>query len=136
VQRAARWGGFSFDEKEQIRKGSLAALDLLDVPKQERDEMFRERHMVNRFDYAGHALGGHTIPQEIQGSNDLTSEWKSLRNGGFQRIPSAETIEKFLRKAGMLNAERAELLEDYRHYEEHGEHRRPDVWKRLHDRDR
>lgn len=35
----------------------------------------------------------------------------------------------------MMNTEREELLEDYRHYERHSQHRRPDVWKRLHDRD-
>jgi hypothetical protein len=34
----------------------------------------------------------------------------------------------------MVTDERHELLGDYRHYEKHGQHRRPAVCKQLHDR--
>jgi hypothetical protein len=136
VMRSGRWGGFTHDEKERIRMASVAALDSLDVPKEEREEMFREWHMVNRFDYVHNLLGGNTIPVEIQEKPDLQSEWKRLRNGGFEANPASEVVEKFLRRAGMLGPERVELLEDYRHYERHGEHRRADAWKKLHDSER
>lgn len=36
----------------------------------------------------------------------------------------------------MTDGERGELLEDYRYYEKRGEHRRPDVWRRIVDRER
>ena len=136
VQRAGRWGGFSVDEKERIRKGSLAALELLDVPKHEREEMFREWNMVNRFDYAHIVLGGHKIPDEIVSNQALQKEWSAMRDGGFERFPTSAQVDDFLRRAGMLTSERAELLEDYRHYEKTGEHRRPEVWKAMHGRDR
>ncbi|HZF20403.1 MAG TPA: hypothetical protein VE008_11930 [Burkholderiales bacterium] len=34
-------------------------------------------------------------------------------------------------KAGMLNDDARELLEDFRHYEKHAQHRRPAAWNAL-----
>jgi hypothetical protein len=136
VMRAGRWGGFSFEEKERVRTASIEALDLLDVPQKEREAMLAEWHMVNRFDYVHHLLGGHTIPEELKNDLGLQAEWKKLRGGGFEGNPDSGTVEAFLRRAKMLDVDRAELLDDYRHYEKHSQHRRPDVWKRLHDRDK
>lgn len=136
VMRSGRWGGFSFDEKESIRQASLHALDALHIPKKEQEGMFCDWHKVNRFDYVHLLLGRHTVPKEVQGKTELQVEWGKLRGGGFDGNPTAAIVEEFLRKAGMLDTEHAELLEDYRYYESHGEHRRPDVWKRLIDLDR
>mgnify|MGYP000066253256 CR=1 FL=1 len=136
VMRAGRWGGFSVDEKEKIHIASLAALNQLGVPKAEQEAMFHDWHIVNRFDYVHLLLGRSTIPKEIQENNELISEWKKLREGGFENISSPDVVEEFLRKSGMLNSEIMELLADYRFYETGRQHRRPDVWKRLHDRER
>lgn len=89
---------------------------------------------VTRFDYSHALLGRNTMPKEVSGK-PLQAEWSALREGGFERIASPEQIEEFLVKAGTLDAERTELLKDYRHYEKTGEHRRPDVRKQLHDRE-
>jgi hypothetical protein len=136
VMRSGRWGGFSVDEKERIRAASIAALDSLGVSKRDREEMFSEWHMVNRFDYVQLLLGRSTVPKEVQGKLDLQAEWSKLRGGGFDGNPSSDVVEAFLRKAGMFDEEQQELLTDYRHYEKYGEHRRPDVWKKIVDRDR
>jgi hypothetical protein len=136
VMRGNRWGGFSYEEKETIRHSSIAALEDLRVPAADQEEIFREWHMVNRYDYAHHALGGPTIPIQVQGNKELHAEWRQLHHSGFERIPSPDDVEAFLRKAEMLDAEKKQLLEDYRYYAAHSKHRRPDVWRRLHDRDR
>jgi hypothetical protein len=136
VMRSGRWGGFSFDEKESIRQASLHALDLLHIPKKEQEEMFGDWHKVNRFDYVHLLLGRHTVPKEVQGNLELQAEWSKLRGGGFDGNPPSVVVEEFLRKARMLDPERVELLEDYCYYENHGEHRRPDVWKRIVDSER
>jgi hypothetical protein len=128
-------GGFSFDEKERVRDVSQKALDSLGVPKKEQEDIFSEWHSVNRFDYANILLGRYKIPKEIFGNNELTAEWKKLRESGFAGNPSSSVVEAFLIKAGMMNDELRELLEDYRHYEKHGQHRRPEEWKKLHDRE-
>jgi hypothetical protein len=136
VMRAGRIGGFTHDEKENIRRLSLAALDQLGVSAAEQEDMFREWHTVTRFDYAFQLLGRHTVPEQVQRNPELQAEWSALRKGGFANIPSSNTVEGFLRKAGMLDDEAQQLLEDYRFYEVHRHHRRPENWKRLVDRNR
>jgi len=133
VMRTGRMGGFYFDEKERVRDASQKALESLGVPKKEQEEIFNEWHSVNRFDYAHILLGRYKIPKEVYGNNELTAEWERLRKTSFLSNPSSNIVEAFLIKAGMMNDERRELLDDYRHYEKYGLHRRPSVWKKLHD---
>jgi hypothetical protein len=136
VMRGNRWGGFSQDEKEEVRRLSLAALTQIGVPAPEQEEMFLEWHSVVRYDHVYFLLGRHTVPKQVIGNVELHTEWGALRNVSFDRVPTADTVDAFLRKAGMLDDERKELLEDYRFYEANRRHRRPEVWKALVDRDR
>lgn len=134
VMRTGRWGGFSHDEKENIHRATSVALDQLAVPAAEQEEIFQEWHTVTRFDYSHLLLGRHTIPTQVQANTDLHAEWSALREGGFANVPSPDSIEHFLRKAGMLDDEAQQLLKDYRYYQIHERHRRPEVWKALVDR--
>jgi hypothetical protein len=136
VMRAGRWGGFSYDEKERTRQLSTDALRRLGFGDTEIDDIFREWHMVTRFDYAYHLLGGGQMPPAVQLMPPWREEWSTLHAGGFSRIASPDEIERFLRKVGLLDAEAAALLEDYRFYEKNKRHRRPDVWRMLIDRER
>ncbi len=136
VSRGNRWGGYSFEEKEETRAMTEQALREAGVPPAEIESMFAEWHMVNRFDYTFYLLNAHQVPEELRNKPDLHNEWSALRAGGFARIPSPDQIEAFLRKAGMMTEEHAALLEDYRFYEREHRHRRPQIWKALVDRDR
>ena len=136
VMRAGRWGGFSYDERERIRQVSLAALDQLGVSPNEREEIFEEWHTVTRFDYADWLLRHPIVRQKTGASDGLKAEWRALRGGGFENIPSFRTIELLLQKSAVVEDEVRQLLEDYRHYETHKQHRRPEMWKALVDRNR
>ena len=136
VMRGNRWGGFSHQEKEEVRRISVAALTLIGVSPAEQEAMFREWHSVVRYDHVYFLLGRHTVPKQVQGNGELQTEWGALRNVSFDNVPISDMVERFLNKAGMLDDEARELLEDYRFYETHARHRRPEVWKRLVDSDR
>lgn len=136
VMRAGRWGGFSCDERERIRQVSLRALDQLAVSRGEQDEIFDEWHMVTRFDYAQWLLDHPVVHQKIGASDGIKKEWSALRGGGFENIPPSRTIELLLQNSGVVEDDVMQLLEDYRHYEIHKQHRRPEVWKTLVDRNR
>ena len=136
VMRAGRWGGFSYDERERIRQVSLAALDQLGVSPNEREEIFEEWHTVTRFDYADWLLRHPIVGQKTGASDGLKAEWRALHGGGFENIPSPRAIELLLQKSGVAEDDVRQLLEDYRHYETHKQHRRPEVWKALVDRNR
>ena len=134
VMRAGRFGGFSYDEKERARQVTSDALRQLGVRTEEIEEIFREWHTVTRFDYAYHLLGGAQMPPAVQLMPPFIQEWTELRSGGLSRIASPDDVERFLTKVGLLNNEAKELLEDYRYYERSKQHRRPEVWRSLVDR--
>lgn len=134
VMRSGRLGGFSDDEKEEIRRNSEAVLNEIGVTASEREDIFRDWHRVTCFDYTHFLLGRNQTPNELQEKPALQAEWDALRRGGFANVPNADAVAAFLTKAGMINAARAELLEDYRFYEREKRHRRPEVWKVLFER--
>jgi hypothetical protein len=131
---ANRWGGMSYEDKERTRSHSINALRQLGATDADIDEALRDWHMITRFDYAHHLLGGSTVPEIVMKDGALMQEWKALRDGGVQKIPSPDTLQTFLGKVGLLDGDRAELLEDYRFYVLNKAHRRAAVWKALVDR--
>lgn len=130
VARAGRWGPMPWTDKEKILSSTAESLKRLSVPDREQEEMFEELHTATRFDYA-HVILGLKQVRAKAATTPLAAELQELQNSGFARNPSSDVVEAFLRKAGALDPEAKELIEDYRHYERERKHRRLDVWRRL-----
>lgn len=135
---ANRWGGMSYEDKERTRLQSIDALRQLGATDADIDEALRDWHMITRFDYAHFVLagGGSTVPENVMKDAALMEEWRALRGGGVEKIPSPDALRVFLEKAGLFDETRAELLEDYRFYVINKTHRRAAVWKALVDRNK
>ncbi len=125
VKRSGRLGGYSEDEQDQIKSSVLTVLKNIGIPEKELSDVLIDWNKFTEFDYAYGILGSN-VPSDLPQKE--VEEWNNLRADGLDHIPSPEAIEKFLQKVNKLTPERQELLADYRHYIEHHEHRRPDVW--------
>lgn len=127
VSRTGRWDGYSDDEEEAIKAMIVGVLKKIGVAESEIPKILATWRTTIEFDYAHFVLGGSTIPDGA--TNDVIAEWKGLREGGFERIPTPEQLREFLVRHGFMNDHLQEYLLDYEHYRLHGEHRRPLVWK-------
>jgi hypothetical protein len=127
VQRSGRLGGFSDAEQSTALRDSIALLREAGVGEDEIRAIKAQSwdRFVN-FDYV-HAITGSSQAPAFD-DPALREEWKRLRN--FENPATPEQLEDFLRRVGALNGLRAELLAGYRHYRDHGEHLRADLWAR------
>ena len=126
VKRQGRWGGYEDTEQERVKEIVLNVLTKIGVDTSSFPELLKEWHMITEFDYAHAILGGSHTP--TTDSSETMAKWKSLRNG-FEKIPSATEIGKFLNESNLTNEGVEEYLVDYEHYQRTRTHRRPDVWK-------
>jgi hypothetical protein len=126
MKRAHRWKGYEYHEEKIITKRIEDLLNNLKVDEEERNLIFKEFHQWEILDYAFWALGNALKPQDIK--RDQQREFDELKDRGIHNPASPDQIESFYSKAGLLTPERKEILEDYRYYLKHFEHRRPDVW--------
>jgi hypothetical protein len=85
-----------------------------------------ESHRIVAVDYAYHILGGAAAPPDLPAAAE--AEWRSFRERGLSRIPSPQELSEFFARYGMITPQRLHLIDDYRHYGEHHEHRRPEMW--------
>ena len=124
--RSGRIGGYSVEEQESIKNGLISVLREIKISDSDIKDVLAEWHRIVEFDYVYAILGGSTIPDK---KDSVTmAAWESLRDHNFSNVPTPEKIEKFLIDFGFMCPERREQLNDYIHYREHREHRRPDVW--------
>lgn len=128
VSRTGRWDGYSDDEQEAIKAMIVRVLKKIGVAESEMLKVLTTWRTTVEFDYAHYILGGSTIPDSV--TNDVMAEWKGLREGGFEQIPTPDQLREFLVKHEFMNQQLQEYLLDYEHYRLHGEHRRPLVWKK------
>lgn len=126
VKRTGRFGGYEDDEEERIKESVLGVLTQIGIPATEHGKVLTDWHRFTRFDYAMEILGGSTVPQGFD-DHAIQAEWRALRD--FQNIPSPKQLSDFLEKWGLLDKSHGEYIKDYEYYIEHGQHRRPDVWK-------
>lgn len=130
VKRTGRWGGYSYDEKEEIKESTLNVLHEIGIPEEEIEEVVKKSkwHEFVEFDFALAILGGSKawppdLPQNLQ------EEWsKSRRKFGFNNIAKPADLTKILDKYGLLSDEAKELITDYEYYIKHRKQRRPEVW--------
>jgi hypothetical protein len=74
--------------------------------------------------FAGWASQRNLTPDEQAAWGEFSKAWKGI--GG--RWPSPDECHAFMDKLTITDLVARELLEDYRYYVKHGEHRRPQVW--------
>ena len=130
VKRTGRWGGgYSYEEKEDLRDSVLNILLQIGVSDEECEEIITgtKWHQYVELDYVHHLLGGSHIPSSLP--EEKIGEWKQLRKRGLNNLPSPEELTRFLEQCELLNPNMKELIEDYEHYIRFREQRRPSVWK-------
>ena len=122
IQSAGRWDGLSDEHTDELYGSYKKLLDDLEIDRRP-IEMFW--HTVVAYDYSIMALGGTTVPKGA--SDDERERWNGLRLG-FENLPTPAEIRSFLNDTGYMTEERDELVADLEYYQEHHEHRRPEVW--------
>lgn len=127
VKRQGRWGGYSDEEEEAIRKSVITVLSKLKIPNSEMESVLKEWHRIVEFDYSHHILGGSSIPNNA--APEVLSEWKAMREGGIAKFPSPQEIMSFLVKNDYLTHELDELIKDYQFYCVNRSHKRPEMWQ-------
>lgn len=132
VKRTGRWGGYSYDEKEEVKESTLKVLREIGVSEEEIEKVVSESkwHEFVEFDYALSILGGSRAwPPDLP--EDLRREWIEFRRKfGFNNIAKPEDLTEFLDKYGLLSDEAKELIKDYEYYIKHRKQRRPQVWSK------
>lgn len=126
VMRAGRFGTYTNEEKEGVKNDVTRLLRKLGVEDAKIDQSLNDWHRFVEHDYRRLLTGGIKVPKDLP--QGMSNRWEEVRKGGIARIASPDEVESFLREAGMLTDERAELVADYRYYREHKQFRRPDVW--------
>lgn len=126
VKMSGRMGGYTDAEEDEIKRSMIALLKQLNLTDAEVEEALSRWHQVVEYDYVHFLLGGNIVPDGF--TDQERREWSQLRDGGIQNNPSPDVVEDYLARTSTLDEERKGLVEDYRHYVTHREHRRPRVW--------
>jgi hypothetical protein len=126
VKRSGRIGGYDDHKQEEIKKSVLEVLKKVGVPDSEFPKVLSEWNRFVEFDYSHAILGGHIIPENVDGA--ILAEWKTLREGGIDHVSSPNEIREFLNKHGFMTEELDAYLKDYDYFCAHKVHRRPEVW--------
>lgn len=131
VKRTGRAGGYSYDDKEQIRQEYLTNLREMGVSHKEIEEIEKKSkwHEYVAVDYVYHILRGRFFsPGREPSPEQARVEAKEMLNRPISNLATPDELEELMRKHSILTEEARELIEDYRSYREHHEQRRRDVW--------
>jgi len=129
IKRSGRWGGYSYEEKEEIKRKTIELLKKAGITEDEIAIIEEECkwHLYVKFDYVHLILGGSTIPQKIFQHRDRTKERKTLLN--INDLPSPDKLRTFLDKCGVLT-KAEEFVQDYEYYIDNHKQRHPDMWNK------
>lgn len=128
VKRTGRWGGYSYAEKEEIKKQTLNVLEKIGISPEDVEKVITESkwHKFTELDYVHFILGGDKIPEILP--SDRIAQWKQLRHRDLDNLATPDELTHFFEQSNMLSPETKELIEDYSHYIRTRQQRRPDVW--------
>jgi hypothetical protein len=132
IYRGDRLGeSYSDESREQAKDELLQVLNDINVPEKDVAQILEIAHMMHCRDY----IGLWTKLIDEQHREIFNKEFKEQLEAAWPDGPSPtpEDLEKIVNQAGPQNAKAAEVLEDYRYYMKHREHRRPDIWRHRHD---
>lgn len=122
---SGRWGGSSrqsqVDKIERI-KALLTQLGVNDHSSLD-DALYR----FNHFDYAQDVFRACATGGFSENYNEVAGAYNAEYEG-IGNEATALQLESLLTEGRILTADAKEVLEDFKHYEEHRTHRRPAVW--------
>ncbi len=127
IKRSGRLGGYSYNEKEEIKASTLNLLQQIGIPEKEIQTIVDKSkwHLYTKLDYVHLILGGNTIPQKIFQHRDRIKERKTLLN--INDLPSPDKLRVFLDKCGVLT-KAEEFIQDYEYYIDNHKQRRLYIW--------
>jgi hypothetical protein len=130
VKRTGRFGTFPTAQQREIQETVGRVLSQFNVSDTEKQEVFKEWDAFEKLDYVFWILGGNTVPNFQTDSGVGQKEWNDLRDrtGNFD-LPTPEELLAFLERYKFLNAERREIVDDYRYFIANRKHRRPAMWE-------
>lgn len=121
-----RWDGYTDEQEEKMISDIVAYFEKIGISKEQALEALHPRFITTEHDYRLLCTGGRRLPEDLP--QDKHKEWEAIRAGGVTKIAKPDEIEAFFKANGMMNDQRAELLEDYRYYLANRTHRRPEIW--------
>lgn len=129
IKRSGRLGGYSYEEKEEIKIKTIELLKKAGITEDEISIIEEECkwHLYTTFDYVHLILGGSTIPQKIFQHKDRIKERKTLLD--IKDLPSPDKLRAFLDKCGVL-IKAEEFIKDYEYYIDNHKQRRLDTWNK------
>jgi len=127
LARNGRNAGYTDGEQENFRKETVALLSRIGVSAEKQADVLAEAHRLIALDYANCILPpmAPLLPREFY------PEFYRLRKQIEQGEPPApDEMEAFFRSVNKDNDQIRDWIEDYRHYLQEKQHRRPDDWAR------
>ncbi len=124
--RSGRFGGYSVEEVESLKRSILSVYDELGLGEGEKAEALGDYHRFTRFDYVYSILGDSSGTMYFP--DELHAERRTLIELSEDPKCTPETLRNFLEKAGKLSREVIELIGDYEHFCNTGEHRRTELF--------
>lgn len=117
------------DELERERERLCDSLRALGATEARVREVLDEAwHPPIRKAYVFLILGVSVSSVDLKKRPECREEWRTLIRKPLRAPATANEIEAFVRKWGYEAPFRREAIEDLRHYERTGTHRRPEVW--------
>lgn len=130
MQAQGRFGGFTFDSENEMRKTVVANLEALGVSQAKIDDVLSIEYRYIEHDYSYYVINA---VDHAAFSLALTEAWNkffspAVRKGiGFEAKP--DELEAFFTEWNILNDDLIERLVDYRHFITTRRHRRPEAWR-------
>ncbi|WP_447988433.1 hypothetical protein [Achromobacter spanius] len=131
VRRNGRMGGYTRQESEAFRDSILEVLRRLKIPADRIAETLTEWHQFTEFDHVvsiANAASKYCAPTPEQ--QEIIRERLYV---GLGHSPSPIDVRRILAEAKLTAPELDAAIEDYEHYVQHRQFRRPDVWDTRHD---
>ena len=126
--RTGATGGFNKDESEGFRVRVVKLLH--DIGVENSAVMAAQRELVGylKWEYVWALTGRSGPPNGV--TDEQFSSWKELTSGQT-KLPTVGSIRSYLRSINALDEEATQLLNDYTHFMQTGNHRRPEVFYEL-----
>jgi hypothetical protein len=114
---------YSRREQEDILRSIRDLWTRLKIAPQEQAQLLTEWHEWTAFDYTAMIRNSLQLTDALRQNAEVNSLYR-----GPEGMPTPKDFEDILGRYTLLTPETRELLEDYKYYLEHHEHRRPNVW--------
>ncbi|CTQ77365.1 hypothetical protein [Roseibium alexandrii] len=125
LSASGRYGGMGRDLKEDIRENILSTLRDLRVSDGDIEHVISVQYPFMHYDYCHRVQTLHGLQADRERDLAWTTFWTEQHSGRGNE-PDPDTLEAFLDKHDLLDDAARERLEDYRHFHETQQHRRPD----------